>query len=195
MSQTKKRRSPHKQVFLGVADQIAEMEASRGFVDHPFYETGWDPHNQMYFRHLIREDTSKYVDQYDVFYLPSNRQFFFEIKRSRSTPELVNLLKSGCDARDWIDAVQRYPADVYNLSFGSRWQIFMGPSACLKKRDLNDPDAAIAKMMKRYRKYSDQLFKTLDENHPNWNVDVIYYNAVSPGNPFVAKMHQSIGRL
>lgn len=194
MAQTKKRKSPHKQVFLGVADQIAEMEASRGFVDHPIYETGWDPNNQMYSRYLIREDTSKYVDQYKVSYWPHSRTFFFNVKRSRSTPELVNLLKSGCDAGDWTEAVFRYPCDIYNLSLGGVW--FWGtPPSSLKKRDLDDPDTAIAKMMERYRKKSDQLFRALDENQPSRHVYVDWYNAVGSENPFVAKNGQRIGRL
>ncbi|WP_346899745.1 hypothetical protein [uncultured Roseibium sp.] len=194
MSQTKKRRSPHKQIFLGVSEQIAEMEASRGFVDHPFYGAGWAREDQVYERYLIRKDASEYVDQYKISYWPHCRTFFFRITRSRSNPELVNLLNSECHAKDWTDAVRRYPCDIYNLSLGAVWFWGTSPSA-LKKRDLDDPDAAIAKMMERYRKKSDQLFIALDENHPCRDVHVDWYNAVGSGNPFVAKNGQRIGRL
>jgi len=175
-----KKRLPHKEIFLEVADAIADLCKPNGFINHPIYETGWDRNNQDYSRHLIREDTSNFIDEIELSYMPAYRNFFFMLKRCNSTPELLRLISEKCWAGDWTDAsYETY--DLYRLHPQNRWRFSFTPAACLKKSDLNDPAEAAAKMIKRYRKYADRLFQAVDEKKQSLNVSVDYYGDTGTG--------------
>lgn len=175
-----KKRLPHNEIFLEVAEGIADLSKPFGFIDHPIYETGWDRYNQDYSRHLIRGDTSNFIDEIDFSYMPAHRNFFFRLKRCNSTPELLRLLSEKCQVADWTDASYK-TYDWYHLYPDNRWRFSFTPAACLKKRDLNDPAQAAAKMIKRYQKYADRLFRAVDEKKQSWNVSVDYYGDTGTG--------------
>ena len=182
---------PHKEIFLKVADTIAEISKPYGFIDHPVYATGWDRYNQEYSRYLIRKDTSKFIDEIEFSYMPARRHFFFYLTRRKSDPELVSLLAENCAVVDWANAANRI-YDRYDLRPHSRWYISLTPACCLSKRDLNDPDAAATKMVKRYQKYADYLFKAVDEKEESWNVSVDYYGDTNTGKRL--SPHHRVGR-
>lgn len=167
---------PHKRIFLGAAEKIAQLAAPYGFVDHPIYETGWEPCNQEYSRFLIREDATRHIDQFEISYMPAHRNFFVSVKRSRSTPALIELLNLNVDAGDWSDAISGAPYEVFWLSPGARWRLFSRYPFMLRARELDNPDAAISRIVQAYESCAERLFKALDGQYQGWNISVDHYD-------------------
>lgn len=158
-----RKKRPHKQIFMGVAEQVAEIAKSHGFVDHPAYETGWDPQNQNYTRHLIRPICSQFIDQFEVCYYPNYKGFFISVRRLDRTPERTELLGRNCTAFEWTHAYSINQRVQYDLWDGNHWNPFSGRTAFhLKNSDFANVDVAISKIMKRISRNMTFLFDALN---------------------------------
>jgi len=167
----------NKHLFLNVSGAVTDLCKPEGFVEHPLYPTGWEAANQAYQKSLIRTDLSQHVDQFEVSFFPNIREFRFAITRFDNVFGLKDLADLPADAGDWTDMWLRQPFTEYQLFPGTRWHLLVGHRPFrLRRRDLQDADKAVEKIVQAFAKNARDLFDALCGHYRGRRVQVRAYD-------------------
>ncbi|WP_152612247.1 MULTISPECIES: hypothetical protein [unclassified Leisingera] len=105
----KKPKLQHKQAFAILSDRLAKALSSYGYVPHPAWKPGWEPHNQEYeadFLGPVREDGIRIVK---CLYLPHGRQLIVEAWHFHCASAESSAAALGSDPQKWGKALISLP--------------------------------------------------------------------------------------
>lgn len=173
----------HKAVFEALSTRVAPTFQEHGFVRHPAYEDGWDPHNQEYTVDLVKSDFDRHINQLKFSYRPGDRTVRVEIIQSENAFAIQSLEDFPGDAGDWTDLWLYRPFTRFTLRSGNAWNPLSIKNVFkVKLKEGRDLEAELDRLAQAINKKVPYLLAAITGSDCGRHVDIVHQHITRPSD-------------